>query len=92
MANNAQEQLFRKALEEFKKGLRKRDQENFKAITFRELERDIYELQNLQHSLRQLKDLNRLQSFLVATKQCGEVLSVFCDANDIMAYIWVGHC
>ncbi|WKT53623.1 P-loop containing nucleoside triphosphate hydrolase [Fusarium oxysporum f. sp. vasinfectum] len=79
---------FQSALEEFKKDLNKRDQENFHATTREALRMSIAILQAQQHAQRRLQNLNRLLPFLTAIEQYGEVVQGFCDSNEIMAFIW----
>lgn len=89
MASNPHAPAFERVLEEFKKGLKKRDQENFKITTFKELRKSIGDLQTKQHSQRRLQNLNRLKPFLEAIEQYGKVVEVFCNSNDIVAFVWV---
>ncbi|RSL89343.1 hypothetical protein CEP51_001245 [Fusarium floridanum] len=79
---------FQTALEEFKKDLKKRDQENFKVTTRETLRTSIATLQVQQHAQRRLQNPNRLMPFLTAVEQYGEVVREFCDNNEIMAFIW----
>jgi hypothetical protein len=80
---------FERALEAFKKSLKKKDQNNFKSTTFDELEKSITGLQAKQNAKRQLRNLNRLKPFLEAIEQYGKVIEVFCNSNDIVAFVWV---
>ncbi|KAF2178004.1 putative zinc finger protein [Zopfia rhizophila CBS 207.26] len=90
MANSSHAPAFERALEEFRKGLKKRDQEeNFKKTTFDELKKCIGDLQTKQHSLRRLQNLNRLKPFLEAMEQYGKVVTIFCNSNDLVAFVWV---
>jgi hypothetical protein len=82
---------FQSLLEEFKKNLKKRDQENFNATTYETLRASIASLQAPQHAQRRLKNLNRLMPFLRAVEQYGNVVRGFCDTNEILAFIWVSN-
>ena len=83
---------FERALAEFKMGLKKRDQENFKKTTLVGLKQCIGDLQERQHTSRRLQGLNRIQPFLEAMDQFGKVVTIFCNSNDFVAFIWVsGH-
>ncbi|KAI3335699.1 putative zinc finger protein [Ustulina deusta] len=88
MAGHIKQSLFEKALEDFKKGLGRREIGDFKATTLEELERSIGELQAKQHAQRRLQDLNRLQPFLKAMKQYGQVVDLLCSNNDILGFVW----
>ncbi|KAI1355972.1 putative zinc finger protein [Xylaria sp. FL0043] len=79
---------FDKALEEFKEGLRRRDIEKFKSTTLGELNLSIQRLQARQHAERRLLNMNRLQPFLDAIEQYGNVVAKFYSNTDIVAFIW----
>ncbi|KAF5633833.1 nucleoside phosphorylase [Fusarium tjaetaba] len=49
---------------------------------------DIYTVLEQQHARRQLQNLNRLAPFLEATKQYGDVASLFYEGDEIMPFIW----
>lgn len=91
MASNPHQRTFEGVLEEFKKGLKRRELESFKITTFKELERSIGHLQAKQHSQRQLQNLNRLKPFLEAIEQYGKVIEVFYNSNEIVAFVWVSN-
>lgn len=87
--SNVHAASFESVLESFKKGLKKRDIDNFKFATFQDLEKCIGELQTEQHSQRRVQNLNRLKPFLEVIKQYGEVVDLFCNVNEMVAFIWV---
>lgn len=87
--NNVHAASFESVLENFKKGLKKRDIELFKVTTFEDLEKCIGELQREQHSQRRVQNLNRLRPFLEVIKQYGEVIDLYCNVNEMVAFIWV---
>lgn len=77
-------------IKEFKNSLRsKRDQDTFKITTLGQLRASIAEIQSRQHAARRLQNLNRLTPFLKAAEQYGEIVSLFSNNNEIMAFIWV---
>lgn len=89
MASNSHVTSFERALNEFKKDLKKRDQDNFKSTTFDGLQQCIGDLQKKQHSSRRLQSLNRLKPFIEAIEQYGKVVTVFANTNEIVAFVWV---
>ena len=89
MASNAHTTSFERALAEFKKGLKKRDQDNFKNTTLEGLKKCIGDLQNKQHTSRRLQNLNRLRPFIEAIEQYGKVVTIFANTNEIVAFVWV---
>jgi len=90
MANNAHITSFERALAEFKKDLKKRDQDSFKNTTLEELKKCIGDLQKKQHTSRRLQNLNRLRPFMEAIEQYGKVVTIFANTNEILAFVWVG--
>ncbi|KAI8630498.1 putative zinc finger protein [Xylariaceae sp. FL1651] len=88
MAGHTNQLLFDKALGEFKEGLRRREIEDFKTTTLKELNTTIRQLQAKQHAQRRLQDLNRLQPFLKAIEQYGELVDRFYSNNEIVAFVW----
>lgn len=85
----SQASVFERALKDFKKGLKKKDEHNFKFTTIDDLRSSILKLQNDQNSKRRLQNLNRLAPFLEAIEQYGKVVEVFCNSNEFVAFIWV---
>ncbi|KAI9662395.1 MAG: hypothetical protein M1821_008562 [Bathelium mastoideum] len=88
MADNHPSTLFENVLEDFKKDLRRKDQENFKGTTLKNLQNSIGNLQQKQHSQRRLQNLNRLKHFLEAIDQYGKVIEVFANSSIFVAFIW----
>jgi hypothetical protein len=91
MASNRQVTSFERALNEFKKDLKKKDQVLFKNTTLDDLKKCIGELQKKQHSSRRLQNLNRLKPFIEAIDQYGKVVTIFANTNEILAFVWVGE-
>jgi hypothetical protein len=79
------------ALKDFKKDLKRRNQQDFSDTTYETLRVSIATLQAPQHAQRRLKNLNRLMPFLRAIEQYRLVIREFHDTNEIMAIIWVGN-
>ncbi|KAI1205006.1 putative zinc finger protein [Annulohypoxylon truncatum] len=88
MDRHSRQSPFERALKEFQKGLGGRNIKDFQTTTLRNLQDSIVELQAEQHSQRKLQNLNRLQPFLKAIEQYGEVIRTFCNNSDIVAFIW----
>lgn len=81
--------VFERILEDFKKTLKKRDLENFKQTTYGDIEKCIGELQETQHKTRRNQNLRRLAPFVEAIDQYGKVVSIFCNSNEFVPFIWV---
>jgi hypothetical protein len=80
---------FCRALEEFKATLSQDDLHDFKLSTLDDLKLSILAIQEKQASERKMKNLTRLKSFLEAMEQYDEVVKVFLNTSDILAFIWV---
>lgn len=86
----AHQPIFQKVLDRFKKDLSKKDKDYFINVTsFDDLKRSIGELQATQNDKRRYRNLDRLGPFLEAMRQWGQVVEVFCNSNEIVAFVWV---
>ncbi|KAI9687323.1 MAG: hypothetical protein M1822_002366 [Bathelium mastoideum] len=88
MADNRASIRFEKALEDFKKGLRPEDEENFNGTTLEDLQNSIKDLQQKQYSQRRLQNLNRLKPFLEAIDQYGKIVEIFANSSIFVTFIW----
>lgn len=87
---SAHQPIFQKVLDRFKKDLSKKDKDYFINVTsFDDLKRSIGELQATQNDKRRYRNLDRLGPFLEAMRQWGQVVEVFCNSNEIVAFVWV---
>lgn len=89
MADESHKAAFESILDDFKRGLKRRDQESFKFGSLEELEKSIAILQKKHHLERQLQNLNRLKPFLEAIDQYGKVVEVFANSSIFVAFVWV---
>lgn len=89
MAGQINHSSFDKALDQFKEGLGRREIEDFKTTTLKDLKINIGNLQAKQHAQRRLRDFSRLQLFLEAIEQYRDVVDKLYSNNDIIAFIWV---
>lgn len=83
---------FQKVLDDFKKGLSKKEKDEFKDTSLQDLQQSIGELQTAQNGKRRSQFLDRIGPFLEAMKQWGQVVEVFCNSNEIVAFVWVSYC
>jgi hypothetical protein len=82
--------IFQDVLDRFKKDLSKKEKDYFTNVTsFDELEKSIGDLQERQTVKRQARNLERLSPFLEAIKQWGQVVEVFCNSSEFVAFVWV---
>lgn len=81
---------FERALYEFKDRVRKEKLGNgVQAATLDELTKELDVLQTQQHARRTLRNMGRIKGFLEATEQLGKVIEVFCQASEVVTFIWV---
>jgi hypothetical protein len=86
---------FEIALSEFKLDLKKSGINQGKkavplnSVTLDDLKKEIDDLQTRQHSRRTLRNMPKLRGFLEATEQFGKVIEVFCQAHEVVAFVWV---
>ncbi|KAI0022836.1 hypothetical protein F4780DRAFT_769516 [Xylariomycetidae sp. FL0641] len=89
MANNHSAPLFERALESFKKDLKKKDLENFSRTTMSDLMQSLEDVQKVHHSQRRGKNLARLKPFLEAMSNLGKVIEVFTNTSATVAFVWI---
>jgi hypothetical protein len=82
---------FDRILADFKSGLKKRDQENFRLTTLEDLEQTMADIQAEQHGKRRLQNLNRLKPFLEGLNQYGNVVDIFCNSSQLLPFVWVSR-
>ena len=80
---------FRRVLENFKATLSQDDQDDFELSTLGDLKLEILAIQERQASERKMKNSARLKSFLEAMEQYDEVVKVFLNTSEILAFVWV---
>ncbi|EXJ70482.1 uncharacterized protein A1O5_06551 [Cladophialophora psammophila CBS 110553] len=79
---------FEVALTKFKSHLDGKQLQSFKITTLRDVEAALAEIQTRQTAQRELRNLTRIRRFLEAMEQFGNVVEVFTNTNDIVAFIW----
>ncbi|KAI2626752.1 hypothetical protein GGR54DRAFT_483461 [Hypoxylon sp. NC1633] len=88
MASTNNASVFEAALVQFKSGLKKKDQDNFKNATLQGLLNEIENIQTAQHSKRRGENLGKLKPFIEAMDQFGKVIEVFGNTNVMVAFVW----
>ena len=91
MASTVQhrENSFESTLNEFKKRLTIEQQRDFGATTLKELQATIVALQKRQASTRTARNLRRIQGFLEGMEGNANVIEVFLNVHNFVAFIWV---
>ena len=80
---------FRRVLEQFKATLGQDDKEDFRLSTLDDLKLEILAIQEKQASEKKMKNFARLKPFLEAMEQYDEVVKVFLNTADFLAFVWV---
>jgi hypothetical protein len=82
------EDTFRATLSNFKKRLTPKEQDNFAFSTLEDVRKEIVRIQ-LEHGTQKIMmNMTRLQSFLEAMDQFGQVIEVFLNTSEFVAFIW----
>ncbi|RYP51599.1 hypothetical protein DL768_003106 [Monosporascus sp. mg162] len=82
------ESTFNKAVERFRDSLTEDQKREFSATSLEDVKSEI---QNIQHRLgleKKLRNLNKVSRFLEAMKQVEQVVNVFLNVHEIVAFIW----
>ena len=82
------EDTFRATLSDFKKRLTAKEQDDFSFSTLEDVHKEIARIQSEQGSEKKMMNMTRLQSFLEAMDQFGQVIEVFLNASEFVAFIW----
>jgi hypothetical protein len=82
------EDAFQATLSNFKKRLTPKEQDDFSFSTLEDVRKEIARIQSEQGSQKMMMNMTRLQSFLEAMDQFGQVIEVFLNASEFVAFIW----
>ena len=75
-------------LENFKTRLTKQEEESFRKTTLEDVKREITLTQKKQGENKTMMNSNRLKSFLEAMDQWGQVVAIFANSSEFVAFIW----
>lgn len=91
MATPDVEKEFQDVLRAFKKqaNLTSEEEDEFRFTTIQDLQSAILRIRGEQWTDRRLRALNRLDPILKTLQQYGQVVEVFVNAADMVAFIWV---
>lgn len=79
---------FQVALSRFKKQLTNEEQEKFELTSFDQVRRAIHDIQKTQDESKQMMALRRIEGFLEAMNQFGQVIEVFLNASNFVCFVW----
>jgi hypothetical protein len=80
--------LFEAILAEFKRGLTKKELQDFQFVTLEDVRKTALQIQRDQENLKTMMNMARLEAFFEAMNQFGEVLSIFANSNVFVAFVW----
>lgn len=84
-----QDGAFRQALKGFTDTLTPDEADDFRLSSLDDLRTAILEIQAKQASEKRMRDLTRLQSFSEAMEQYGNIIEVFLNTTEFVAFVWV---
>ena len=76
------------ALKEFRDRVGEKEFYEFESADLNKLKRELNKLQQDQRKPKSLRNLRRLETFIRAFEQFGEVVEVFLNASPIVCYVW----
>jgi transcriptional/translational regulatory protein YebC/TACO1 len=86
------ENSFEKVLERFRDSLTEEQKRQFSATSFQDVESEIQNIQCRYGSEKKLRNLKKLSKFLEAMNQVEQVVKVFLNVHEVVAFVWVsGH-
>lgn len=81
--------VFQKALENFKKDLTVRQRREFAISTLQDVKDEVNKIQIQHGSAKKLRGMSRMSKFLETMQQLEQVVSVFLNVSEVVAFIWV---
>jgi len=80
---------FENAVARFRESLTKSQREQFAQCKKQDVERTIQEIQTRHGSQKRLKYMRRLSKFIEGMSQLSQVIEVFLNVNNTVAFVWV---
>ncbi|KAJ4176479.1 hypothetical protein NW755_014391, partial [Fusarium falciforme] len=82
------ENTFNKALERFRDSLTEEQKRQFSAASLEDVESEIQRIQHRFGSEKKLRNLKKVSKFLEAMKQVEQVIIVFLNVHEAVAFVW----
>jgi hypothetical protein len=89
MSSPIDDSAFKQAVEKFRVKLTPEQAQDFQLTTINDLKSAIAKLQNQQMSERKLRNLKRLESFVLRMGQFEQVVTVYLNASMFVGFVWV---
>jgi len=85
------ENTFNKALERFRDSLTEEQKRQFSATNLEDVKSEIQKIQDRFGRDKKLRNLKKLSKFLEAMKQIEQVVKIFLNVHEVVAFVWVSH-
>ncbi|KAI0809904.1 hypothetical protein GGR55DRAFT_679137 [Xylaria sp. FL0064] len=79
---------FERALERFRNKLTEEQHKQFKASSLDDVNAEIQAIQSRLGSMKKMRSLNRLSKFLEAMSQIEQLVQVFLNVSEVVAFVW----
>lgn len=80
---------FEEAMKAFTTGLSPEEARDFKYANVQDLEAAIVKIREKQRSDRKLRFLKRLDPIIKTLRQYGQVIEIFVNVSNVVAFVWV---
>lgn len=83
--------VFNNAVARFRDSLTEDEKTKIRTTTMKDVELEINKIQIDQGSAKRLHNMSRLTRFVEAMSQIEKIVTVFLNASEVVAFIWVGQ-
>jgi len=83
------EKSFDNALDKFRRSLTEKQRLDFQSCTLNEVQAAIEGIQARLGARWELRSMTRIQKFIEAMTQLGQVVEIFLNVNEAVAFVWV---
>jgi hypothetical protein len=80
---------FDRALDRFRGSLTEEQKRDFSSTTLEDVKLEIQKIQHRFGQEKKLRNLRRISKFLEAMKQVEQVVTIFLNVHEVVAFIWV---
>ena len=85
---SAVEKIFEEAASDFAQRLSQKELDTFNRTTYAHVKQEILKIQHDGETFKNMRNLNRLRSFLEAMEQYSKVIEVFLNVNQFVGLVW----
>ncbi|KAI0971544.1 hypothetical protein F4678DRAFT_87902 [Xylaria arbuscula] len=80
--------VLERALKKFRDGLTQQQRQQFNACSIDDVKAEIVNIQDRLGSMKKLRSLRRISQFLEAMAQIEQLVNVFLNASNVVAFVW----